>query len=62
MSPGTLYPMLHALEKRGYLRSRKEQSGRTVRRLYQATPKGLEALAEVRDRAKELIGELFDGR
>ena|SRR5690242_21094504 len=37
LSPGTLYPLLHGLERRGYLRSRKVRSGRSVRRVYQAT-------------------------
>jgi PadR family transcriptional regulator, regulatory protein PadR len=30
-SAGTLYQMLHALERRGYLKSREERSGRTLR-------------------------------
>src|SRR6476619_6307368 len=46
LSPGTLYPMLHALEKKGYLRSREKRSGRSVRRLYRATATGKRALAE----------------
>ena len=37
LSPGTLYPMLHGLEGRGYLKSKKERSGRTFRRFYRAT-------------------------
>ena len=28
ISPGTLYPILHGLEKRGYLKSEEERSGR----------------------------------
>src|SRR5262249_2563578 len=43
LSPGTLYPMLHAMERRGYLKSKKEQNGRTFRRLYRATALGREA-------------------
>lgn len=30
ISPGTLYPILHGLEKRGYLKSAEERSGRTA--------------------------------
>ena len=45
LSPGTLYPMLHAMEQRGYLRSRKERAGRTIRTLYRATALGRRALA-----------------
>ncbi len=29
ISPGTLYPILHGLEKRGYLKSEEERSGRS---------------------------------
>ena len=56
ISAGTLYPMLHGLERNGYLRSHKKRIGRTYRRFYRATPKGRRALAVVRDR----LGELFD--
>jgi PadR family transcriptional regulator, regulatory protein PadR len=40
LSPGTLYPMLHALERSGYFRSRQERLDRTFRRLYRATALG----------------------
>ena len=48
ISPGTLYPMLHALEKKGYLSSRTERAGRSQRRIYRATPYGVEALVMAR--------------
>jgi PadR family transcriptional regulator, regulatory protein PadR len=60
LSPGTLYPMLHAMEKRGYLRSREKKSGRSVRRLYRATAKGVKALDAAKEKLKELVGELFE--
>ncbi len=62
ISPGTLYPMLHVLERRGYLESRTEGVGRRARRLYRATSKGREALALAKDRVRELFGELIEGR
>ncbi|WP_396372831.1 PadR family transcriptional regulator, partial [Klebsiella pneumoniae] len=34
MSAGTVYPMLHGLEKKGYLTSRHERTGRRERRVY----------------------------
>jgi len=40
LSPGTLYPLLHGLEKKGYLRSRATKSGKRTRRVYSITPKG----------------------
>jgi PadR family transcriptional regulator PadR len=60
LSPGTLYPMLHALEKKGYLRSRTKRNGRSVRRLYRATREGGKALDAAKEKLKELVGELFD--
>ena len=56
VSPGTLYPMLHSLEKKGYLSSRKERDGRTFRRVYTATPLGRQAL-EVVSLPKSYAGE-----
>jgi DNA-binding PadR family transcriptional regulator len=62
ISPGTLYPMLHALERKGYLRSRTEGVGRRARRIYRATPKGRKALNAAKERVRELFGELIEGR
>jgi len=62
LSPGTLYPMLHALERRGYLKSRKQRAGRGFRRVYRATPMGRKALRLARTRVRELFGELIEGR
>lgn len=58
ISAGTLYPMLHGLERKGYLKSHKKRVGRTFRRFYRATPKGRRALAVVRDRLNELFDEV----
>jgi DNA-binding PadR family transcriptional regulator len=60
LSAGTLYPMLHAMERQGYLRSREKRSGRSVRRLYRATPQGRKALDEAKGKLRELVGELFE--
>ncbi|HKX77389.1 MAG TPA: PadR family transcriptional regulator [Novosphingobium sp.] len=58
LSPGTLYPMLHGLEKRGYLTSRKAPMGRTFRRLYRATEEGSAALELGREKLRELFREV----
>jgi len=58
LSPGTLYPMLHAMERRGYLVSNERRSGRTFRRLYHATRYGQEALVVARRQALELFGHV----
>ena len=60
LSPGTLYPVLHGLERRGYLSSREKRIGRSVRRLYRATPLGRRALEAARGKVQELFGELFE--
>jgi DNA-binding PadR family transcriptional regulator len=62
ISPGTLYPMLHALERKNYLKSRVEGSGKRAPRYYRATAKGKKALAVAKDRVRELFGELVEGR
>jgi len=60
LSAGTLYPLLHGLEKKGYLRSNEIRRGRVGRRLYRATRAGRKALAEAREKLKELLGELLE--
>jgi len=60
LSPGTLYPILHALERKGYLRSAEKREGRQVRRLYRTTPAGRKALAAAKIKVRELVGELFE--
>jgi PadR family transcriptional regulator len=60
LSPGTLYPLLHGLERKGYLRSTNERSGKSSRRMYQATPLGRKALATARQKVSELFGELLE--
>jgi PadR family transcriptional regulator, regulatory protein PadR len=63
LSPGTLYPILHAMEAKGYLRSAEEGGGSHPRRVYRATPAGRKALEDAKRKVKELFGELFeDGR
>ena len=61
LSAGTLYPMLHALEQKGYLRSTVAWEGRQSRRFYRATAKGRRALNSARVKVQELFGELLEG-
>lgn len=61
LSAGTLYPMLHVMEKKGYLSSHNERHGRAIRKLYVATELGKEALEVAREKARELFGEMIDG-
>lgn len=60
LSAGTIYPILHGMEAKGYLRSSEKRFGRTVRRFYRATAKGRKALANAKEKVRELFGELFE--
>lgn len=62
LSAGTLYPLLHRMEERGYLTSFKKRNGKQSRRFYRATAYGRRALASAKDRVRELVGELFKKR
>jgi PadR family transcriptional regulator PadR len=61
ISPGSLYPILHGLEKKGYLHSREERQGRSLRKVYRATPLGRKALRAARTKVRELFHELVEG-
>src|SRR2546427_8228203 len=60
LSPGTLYPLLHGLERKGYLRSTNERSGKSSRRVYRATALGRKVLATAKEKVSELFGELLE--
>jgi len=62
ISPGTLYPLLHGLEKKGYLRSTQERNGKSLRKIYNATPSGRKALRAAKNKVRELFGELIEGQ
>ncbi len=61
ISPGSLYPLLQGLEKKGYLRSTEKRNGKSLRRLYRATPLGRKALAASKRKVRELFRKLFEG-
>jgi DNA-binding PadR family transcriptional regulator len=60
LSPGTIYPMLAGLERKGYLTSKTERSGRSARRIYRATPAGRRALKAAKGKVRELFRELIE--
>src|SRR5437588_8074355 len=45
ISPGSLYPLLHGLETKGYLKASEVRNGKSLRKVYRATPLGRKALA-----------------
>ncbi len=62
ISPGTLYPLLHGLEKKGYLRSAARRNGKSLRKVYRATPAGRRALGAAKNKVRELFRELIGGQ
>lgn len=62
ISPGTLYPLLHGLEKKGYIKAKEQRNGKSLRKVYRATPLGRKALAAAKLKVREFIGELFEGK
>lgn len=63
LGPGTIYPLLHSMERRGWLRAQPLVVGGRRRKSYVATRAGKAALTEAIARVKELLHELteFDG-
>jgi len=62
VSPGTLYPVLHRLEKEGYLESSPRVVNGRVRKYYQATGEGKRALVQSRKKIRELVTEVLYDR
>jgi PadR family transcriptional regulator, regulatory protein PadR len=60
VSPGALYPLLHSMERMGYLRSTEERSGKWSRRVYRATALGRQTLQDAKEKVHELFAELFE--
>jgi PadR family transcriptional regulator PadR len=58
VGPGTLYPMLSAMERQGYLKSKRKRTGRTFRRVYRATALGKSAYKVAKLKVRELSREL----
>jgi PadR family transcriptional regulator, regulatory protein PadR len=60
MSPGTIYPLLHSLQKRGYLSVAVKREGRRAWREYSATKEGRKVLAAAKRKLRELFHELIE--
>jgi DNA-binding PadR family transcriptional regulator len=59
LSPGTLYPTLHRLEREGYLSVEKKVVDGKVRKYYSATKQGRAVLSESKDKIAELVEEVL---
>jgi DNA-binding PadR family transcriptional regulator len=60
LSPGTLYPTLHRLEKEGYLKQSLKVVDGKVRKYYTITEQGNAVLKEASRKIKELVEEVLE--
>ena len=58
ISAGTLYPILHNLEKNGVLKVQDKNVEGKIRKYYSITSMGEEVLKEAREKAYELFKEI----
>ena len=61
LSPGTLYPIFAGLVEAGFLRSNQMVVEGKVRKYYSITSGGRKALAEFKEKIRELVGEALYG-
>ena len=62
ISPGPLYPMLHGLTRKGYLKMKQDGPGKRARRYYRITAQGRVVLADSKNKIQELFGEMFSNQ
>ncbi len=60
ISPGTLYPTLHRLEKEGYLQSSSKLVNGRLRKYYQTTDEGNLVLEQAKRKIRELVTEVIE--
>ena len=60
ISPGTLYPTLHRMEKAGYLKSSSKVVKGKQRKYYRATSKGKSVLKKSGEKIRELVSEVLE--
>lgn len=60
ISAGTLYPLLHGMERQGYLIGKTARADGRVRRVYRASARGRRALKDSKEKIRELFKELIE--
>jgi DNA-binding PadR family transcriptional regulator len=60
ISPGSLYPTLHKMEREGLLRSHSVLVDGRVRRCYRATARGRRVLEQTKQALRELADEVLE--
>lgn len=62
VGPGTLYPILHRMESKKYLRSKQELVEGKLRRCYVITSQGKQVLKQAAHKVRELYEEMIEGK
>ena len=60
IGPGTLYPVLHRMEKGGYLKKERSVRDGRMRIYYKITPKGRLALEGIKPKIDEVVSEVLE--
>ncbi len=60
LGPGTVYPLLHSMERRGWLSTKVQLVEGRRRKTYAATAAGRRALKLARERVRELYEEMLE--
>jgi DNA-binding PadR family transcriptional regulator len=60
LGPSTMYPLLHGMEEKGWLKSSSEKVAGKTRRVYVATRAGRQALKSGQERVRELFEEMTE--
>lgn len=60
VSPGTIYPILHEMEREGSLEVEEVLNGGRVRKIYRTTAKGSETLELMKGFIKQLSEEVLE--
>jgi PadR family transcriptional regulator PadR len=61
LGPGTMYPLLHSMQRRGWLKAQTVVISGRRRKCYTATRAGKAALKEAIERVSELFNEIAEG-
>jgi DNA-binding PadR family transcriptional regulator len=62
VGPGTLYPILHALQSQGHLRREVEVVDGRIRKYYRITPAGRRTLTRAQAQLRQLVEEVLPPR
>ncbi|HUY81381.1 MAG TPA: PadR family transcriptional regulator [Acidobacteriaceae bacterium] len=62
LGPGMMYPLLHGMERKGWLKPESRVAEGRRRKVYMATAEGRKALAQARVQVRELFEEMCEGK